>query len=454
MYLNHFISLVLGFLTLTIIYKDRPSLKPALTLLLSWGVGLGISVYLTFLSFILFKTFHPEKIYLFHGILFLGLFLGAFPTYKRHFKRIPHILFETINQRLFDALTWIFWTILLCLTYMVTEGHTFGEWDAWGMWNLKTKFLLLSAQPFEDIFHNLHWHTHPDYPLFLPFLNTWVYGLSSTDLHPIPLYTAIIFTLACGILLYLGLLQFIPKIPAFIAGALLATNPFFGYQATAQYADVQIGFYLLAGFILMVDSLSTKKPQSFFLFGIILGFMTFIKNEGILMMLFLTGLTLLSFGKEVFQHKRVLLWFFLALGLTFIPTLYFKTFLAPPNDDILPNFAWSNLRHYRFMNLQIFFTSTFQELTHKKWCWIWIFSLSALLLNLPKLIFEEKCRGLFLFFVIYFFAIAAIYTTNTNISISWWLESSLARIIFSLLPSLLFLIFYSYWHKPKNLNHL
>src|SRR3989338_7585440 len=150
---------------------------------------------------------------------FLDYYRGGFRSFDKNFISI-HTL-KTRSQIIFIDIVWLSGFIFLTkIIYTLARSHPFGEWDAWALWNMKTKFLILGAGSWENVFQ-LHWHTQPDYPLFMPFLNVWVHAFSRAPLEEIAIATAVLFTVLNGALLLAGLKQYIPPLVAGLASFIL-----------------------------------------------------------------------------------------------------------------------------------------------------------------------------------------------------------------------------------------
>ena len=246
-------------------------MAPALYNILALGVGLGGSSAVTFLSFLCFNGLHQQEIIAIHSLLIMTFLLFNLPHYRRTYHQFHSNVF---SLKAFNNCwrAWMvnlfFWGIFIFLTkiiYTLARSHPFGEWDAWALWNMKTKFLILGGSAWQNLFQ-LHWHTQPDYPLFLPFLNVWVHTISNAPLQKITIATSVVFTMLTGALLFIGLKKYIPPFIAGLASLILLTNRYYLFMATAQYADIVLGFYLLLSLIVLTITLREKIcPWRFFL---------------------------------------------------------------------------------------------------------------------------------------------------------------------------------------------
>jgi len=453
----YLISFSLGWLSIRSLFKNDQCLRASLHIPLAFGLGLGISALLTFCSFLIAHRFSPWL------IIGLNLILLAILLYLNP-PPIPKWNAYFSKKNIFTVGLALFWVILFFLIFFLSRRHPFGEWDAWALWNMKSKFLIFGGKHWSAIFNRLHWHTQPDYPLLLPFIHTWSYCFTQKELLPIPRITAVVFATLCPMLLYGGLQQFIKKEIALLAAALLVVNPFYMFLSTAQYADILLAFYLLASLITLTLTLRMKNKRRAILLGFILGLMTFTKNEGIAITLLLIGLLTiylcvqqwpirLKNGFKIIWTDHLKLIAYILCGLIFSAsaTIILKLFLAPPNRDILANLSQVELTFFNLKGLLIIKDAVLFEFFHQRWCLIWIFLTFLFLIQLPKF-FIKECKVISLFFILYFSLILYIYLTTINFDLAWRLKSTLHRILFYLLPSLLFFSFYGHWRKNESEN--
>ena len=450
----YIISFIIGWLLISLLFKNTNPLNLSLQIPLSFAVGLGSSALLTFFSFLIINQFNAWFI--------IGLNLTALLLLlKLNLKSTPFIFnlkkrFKNKKNFIYNIGLTVFFTLLFPFIFFLSRRHPFGEWDAWALWNMKSKFLIFAGTDWRAIFTQLHFHTQPDYPLLLPFIHTWSYCFTQETLLPIPRITAVLFATLCPLLLYGGLHQFIKKEIALTAAIILITNPFYMFLSTAQYADIVLGFYLLSGLITILLTLKRNNIKTAILSGFLFGLTTFTKNEGIALTLLITGLIFAYLTYQHFRFKKthfnILKNFLFGVCLTSSATIIFKLFLAPPNKDILINLSNVELSYFNLKGLLIIKKVILYEYFHKRWCLIWIFLTILFLIKIPNF-FKKECKVITLFLICYFLIITYIYLTTINFDLAWRLKSTLHRILFYLLPSLLFFTFYAHWRTDEIENH-
>ena len=336
------------------------------------------------------------------------------------------------------------WGLCLAFIILLSERHRFGEWDAWALWNMKTKFLVAAGVSWKDLLTKLHWHTQPDYPLLLPFINVWIYATCSSEVWRIAQVTAVLLTFSSGLLLYCGLRQFFNRGVAFLISCVLLSHPYFAHLGTAQYADVLLSYLLLASFIFLTAAIRQGSAFLAMLAGIFLGIMGFAKNEGVMMAFILLALSLpyLFFQKRTDAACFIIIRRMLAgFGIFFAVTLVFKIFLSPPNRDVFTNLTSGNLAYLNLKGLGMIYHAVVAEMLQKRWIGIGPVILFLIAVKLPGF-FRGEAAIFSVFFLLYFLLVSAVYLTNASFDLSWRLTSTIPRIFGYLLPSILFVCFY------------
>lgn len=211
-----------------------------------------------------------------------------------------------------------------------TQASPHGGWDAWGIWNVRAKFLAENSpawtrgfRPSAQASARFGGAMHPEYPPLLPAYvgRSWNYaGTQSTDA---PALAAGALSFAVAGLLTAGL--------AALRGAtagLLGAMIFFGSATVLnigvlQYADVPLAFFLLAAIVTAM--LATRYgDRALALSGLAAGLGAWTKNEGLVMAIGLGA------AVAILMRKRALLWLAgAAPGLA--AAACYKLFLTPPD---------------------------------------------------------------------------------------------------------------------------
>ena len=446
---TYLISFLLGYMSLSAILKESKYFKGPIHVSFALVIGLCFSAYVTFFTFLIFNKFYPLTIVVINILCLLITIILPFKSMSKPRNLNSFIAFK--KPTVYGYLMMICFALIIGIYYYIANVHPHGEWDAWAMWNMKMKFLILSQTPLEDILTNLSWHTHPDYPLLLPLMNVWLNSFSLTHMLYVPLLTALILTISCITFVYIGLSFFIKKGPSFLAAILLGCHPYFAFGSTQQYADILIALFLLMSLICFYLLATDNSPSIAILSGMILGFLTFSKNEGLVFAILLSIIILIRLWQLRRNHNTRLPYyvlFLISLLLTSLPTIIFKCFLAPPNSDILPNVSQTGLQMINIERLSIILNYVGNEIIHKKWCYIWILLLMMVVTKLFKF-FKKDTIWITLFFFVYFVIIIFIYLISTQVRLNWWIPFSLPRIYFYMLPAIIFHVFYCFFYSKE-----
>ncbi|MDD3375629.1 MAG: glycosyltransferase family 39 protein [Candidatus Omnitrophica bacterium] len=448
--LAYLMSLFIGFFVIRIILKNQPALSTMLMLCLSIGLGLGISATLTFYSLFIFEQFNQTAIFSINFVVLLGLLIANILCFPKG-KNKNHSPSEQKNNMKFYITCSICWGIAIIIIAILSKQYPFGGWDAWGLYNMKAKFLIFGAERWRD-FAKVHWHTQPSYPLLLPLINTWIFAVFQKGIIAAASMTSIVFSVSCGLLLYAGLSQFIRKWIAFLASLLLMSTPSYIFWSTTQYADVVLSYFLLSSVILLAITLKNKNYRFALLSGLFLGLMPFAKNEGIVMMFFLSGLTsaylLLRKDLDRTDAMRIIRFLFIGIAITGAATLIFKIFLAPTTREVLFNPLTKKLE---FCNINGFLTTIGfykTEFLNRGWNFIWVLIVFLGILRPKNLIRNEK-KIFLTFFALFFTTLLYVYLTTAHFDLTWRLECTASRIILYLLPAVVFFSFYSFWGEDS-----
>lgn len=443
-------SLALGYLTLMTVLKGVNRLNGSLTLVLSAGLGIGLNAIITYYGFLLFGGFGRGMIAALTGgaiLVLAGLNARTLLARARNLKW---------RFSLWSIPAWALWGGVLYVVVFMAYRHPYGEWDAWALYNMKMKFLIGSGEYWQDIFTRLHWYTQPDYPLLLPFINVHQFALSQTAQPLVPLLTGVVFSMLIVWLLFGALRQVAPAYVAFFASFLLLVNPFYVFQGTSQYADTVLAFYLLASVVCLNLTVMHRCRGMATVSGLVMGLMSFTKNEGLVMSILLTGffgLYLLCRRVPAAEKKQDLLLvpcLLLGYAITASATVVLKLFLAPTNKDIFGGAAGAEMEYLNMNGLKITAGALGKELTHKRWALMWWFVLGLSVLANRRLFHKEN--KIFLgFFTSYLGVLLVIYLTTVNFDLAWRLKSTLPRILFYLLPTVLFAVnwaIHRYTYEP------
>jgi hypothetical protein len=441
------IAIFMGFFLVSIFW---PSTRPGFFLsMLKWllaaGIGMGFSSCLFFL-WLLFSS--PSA----YGLFEMGVFVCLavlFFLKKRGpipFKGEDFFSFPPGNQRLCRILTFSFWGLLLCalasfILFSVTEPH--GGWDAWAIWNLRARFLFKGGAVWRDAFSALLDWSHPDYPLLLPgsVARTWEYSGQATPFGPILISS--LFTFATIGLIVFSISGLRGFNQGYLAGIVLLGTHYLVREGASQYADVPLGFYFLATFVLFSYRRRTAGGIGNLplLAGITAGLSAWTKNEGLLFLaaIFLTQFAGIAYGGKRRSYTRPLLFFSAGLLPLLLIILYFKASLAPPND-LISSLNWK-VTSERILDSSRYFliSRVFLEEISRFPIFMLAFYFLCLGITANRTHRSESRPFLWVLGIMllgYFF----IYVITPQ-DLAWHLDTSLRRLLLQLWPSAVFTFF-------------
>lgn len=445
LFLPLYTSLFLGYGLYAAIVKEKQGLGFGLQLLLSAGLGLGVSSCIVFFSLIIWHQYNPVAIWCLHFALLTALFI-----YVHRNNKGPVTALKMNRQKI--GIIAVKSAIALVLGYVIfiaAMRAPYGEWDGWALWNMKAKFIMLSGHAWQDLFNEAHNFTQPDYPLLLPCLLVWMSSLTGDLPFYIPLFTGVLFTLALSWLLYFGLCRFVKNSLAALAAGLLAFLPYCIRAGTSQYADVLLAFFLLSIFVALTIAVREEKEKFFIVSAALLGFMAFTKNEGIsLAALIFLATTFFLFKNRPVHYKKYFKLFWIATALSMTAVIIFKLFLSPANRDILIRNMNPASQFFNLEGCYMVFSSFVKQFFHPSWGYVWLLMGFALFLNSRRYLYREA-QIMTLTLIMFLLAVVLIYLATVNFSLMWRLSRTLPRILFYLYPSVLFLTFYIYGYKEK-----
>ena len=170
-----------------------------------------------------------------------------------------------------------------------------GQWDAWAVWNQKARFLVRAGDQWTSSLVN-PW-SNPSHPVLVSTSVARLWTYAGAELTAVPALLALSFgvgVVACVI----GALD--PRrTRAWIAGAIVIAPAIFVQQASAQTADMPVGFFVTAALAVFLrmgadsDGATTGRfRDSSLLLGVMLAsFAAWTKNEGLILTMLLLAAT-------------------------------------------------------------------------------------------------------------------------------------------------------------------
>jgi len=445
--LGFLISLAAGFLTVRLLTAGR--LNFILHILLALELGLGINGLVTFYTQILFNQFNR---WLPIGIVILGTSVLFFNLYKEFLKnsmKLPKKNKSSSKIKQLSSLTgWAFWAdfqftpaqgwgllalAILAIPLAICANYFYmGGWDAWSCWNLKAKFIFSSQENWRDVLSPNFWRSNTHYPLLWPLINVWFSDLAGNFDQTIPMLNSITITLLTAGILLFGLLDLTASLWASIGAAIAVTAlPFGLILYTSQYSDALVGLFLLSAFLCLVLSEKHDIPKLKILSMVFLGLMSFTKNEGLV----LAAIAAMAIFWHERNNKKQLKNLIITFLITALPTIIFTLFIAPKNEAFINGLLSAN-KPTHWTRLAIILMYPWRvEFIASYWHGLWYLIFSGIILAGRKL--WKSILGIIgLTLTLYIGIVMANYAINTFFEIGWWLSTTLSRILFALLPTI------------------
>ena len=437
------ISYCLGHLLITSLLAKDKKTNIYLLFFLAAGLGIGLSGHILFYGFLVFDQLNKTAVILGHILLLLGLLMLNSSAKPKHEKFLWEFRGINLETNLFLLVIGIAFIPIICQAWF----YPFGGWDAWSVWNLKARFLFLGEEHWKNLFDPILWRSSPHYPLLLPFINVWGWIFSSSPESTGPLLTSLVFSMLTAGLIFSGLLEKSEttnkKFLSLLAVLLMVTLPFFTKLASSQYCDIVLAYYFLGSFICLTQARTRNSKPFALLAGLFLGFLSFTKPEGAsaALLIFFLGLPYLFRRYQTLKSQNLLAFFFLGLVVGGLPTVLFELLYAPPNQTFINGLS-STIKPSGHFRLKMILSFFLVELKSGKWNYVWFLCLSGLLLSKGKCL-RPTIRIIPIFLFCYFLMIGVYYYINTYFEIGWWLQVSFNRILFAVLPCVVFWVFYS-----------
>ncbi len=420
----YLITLFTGYLALITLFRNDRPLPTLLFFTLSALTGISITIILTFLSFIFLNRFHLVFIIFAHALIIIPL---LWISGKNIALRNMTLNKDTGLELLMAAGSGI-------ISFLYAKAYPMGGWDAWLLWNFKSKFLLLSGTRWKELFDPMLWRFHPHYPIGLPLFNAWTWAFTQNSAVFAPLINAVLFNILMMMLMLAIIRQYSTNLTRFVPIAVLFLCPIHMIFMASQYCDIVIGLFLLAALGCIIEAQRSSRKTLFILSGLFLGTLSFLKMEGAILagLIFIAAHFLLRKHPHRFSTLR-LLWIGTIAGT--VPTILFLLFLSPGSQDFINGF-FSSSSPATFLRLKTILIQYCLESLSAKWNFLWIAIFIAGCLH-PKKIFQNERRIFPYVLASYLLILTLYYWTNTYYDIRWWINNSFARILSSLLPTII-----------------
>jgi len=418
---------------------------------ISFSVGLMLGLTsCTFFLWLLFLGFPSTNYQVIENIFAVILIPVAFYTSKYH-KNIDSYNQDTgsdfnIYLRILSIsfLVIIFCFVVSFLLRSIVNPH--GWEDAWGMWNLKARFLFRSGDNWRNTFSDLlHW-TSRDYPLLVPtsIVRIWSYLKYESAIAQI--IVAALFTFATVALLISSLTVIRSRSTGLLAGLVLIGSRYFLKTGAYQIADIPLGFYILSTIVLFsLKEVSGSKSRFLIIAGAMAGLASWTKNEGILFLLvvLVVRMIVISSNRGIKAYLKELAMF--TIGVFPIVAVFILFKLKIPSTNELTtgqsiDMVLGRLTDFsRYLVIGKSFIVFFYEKLAKEW--LIILPIYFFLLGKTKQnVNGESIKTSFLIVLFMLSGYFIIYLI-TPLNLPWHLRTSIWRLFLQIWPTIIFSFF-------------
>ncbi len=437
-------------LILSSFLPKQPPQKYGTILNISFSVGIVLGfTSCTFFLWLFFLGFPSANYQVIENIFAVILIPVAFYTSK--YKKLDscnEVPGSDLNICL-RILSIGFLIIIFCfiVAFLLRSAINPHGWeDAWGMWNLKARFIFRSGDNWRNAFSNLLFWTSRDYPLLVPISIVRIWSYLKNESAIAQILVAALFTFSTVALLISSLSVIRSKSTGLLAGLVLVGSRYFLKTGAYQIADIPLGFYILATIVLFsLQERSDSKSRFLIMTGTMTGLAAWTKNEGILFLLvvLIVRMIVISSNSGIMAYLKELAMF--TIGVVPILAVLFLFKLKVPSTNELYtgqsiDMVLGRLTDFpRYLIIGKSFIVFFYDKLAKEW--LIILPIYFLLLGKTKKnVNEESIKTSFLIVLFmlggYFFIFLI-----TPLNLPWHLRTSIWRLFLQLWPTIIFSFF-------------
>jgi hypothetical protein len=417
----YILTFLTGFLSLKFFTRNNGQYPFFFLTSLSAITGIAITIIITFFSLVIYNHLNLIFIFFVHLMIIATLIIKL--------KPFNNITYRKPSSSTLTAAVTI--TFISALSSIYANNYPMGGWDAWTLWNFKSRFLLLSGTRWKELFDPMLARFHPHYPIGLPLFNAWTWAFNPEAVVIPPLINAVIFNFLLAALLT-GILQRHCSGKRVIVPALIVfLSPVCMTFMTIQYCDILISLFLMAALGSIIEAHRSGNSRYLILTGLFIGTLAFLKLEGTV----LAALTFILAHFYVFKEPRqkssaIQLW--ISTVASALPIMLFLLFLAPRSQCFI-NGVTSSTQPATMSRLTTIFTFIFREVSSPDWHFLWWGAALSTILYANRL-FQRRLLIFPGIIAIYLCIVIFQYWINTYYPIMWWLETSFRRILVTLIP--------------------
>ncbi|MDP8298684.1 MAG: glycosyltransferase family 39 protein [Candidatus Tantalella remota] len=319
----------------------------------------------------------------------------------------------------------VLWTIFLVLPVPV-HSH-----DAVANYALKAKMFYLEGGIPAGFFS---WPetavAHPDYPLLLPLVMTWIYEFTGFDHFTVNLMMPVIYVAFLG-LFYALIRRSFNRPYSLLIVFLLGTIPQLADYATIIHADLVLTAFVTCAFLYFMLYARTRNRTQLVLSSVLFGLLFWVKNEAAVFICAYAVIFLVFCARaEKGVRKRAvtdMLMSLLIVAVIAFPWLSIKLSAAAANSDIdiaalTPARVWENVKDIPIL-LNLFQQEVFGP---KKWNIFWVLVFASMIWRRKALREGEN------FYLVLFITLSAAgyfvgYMMTTGNNLFFYVNTTISR---------------------------
>jgi 4-amino-4-deoxy-L-arabinose transferase-like glycosyltransferase len=361
-------------------------------------------------------------------------FAAIFPGYMAKPYRVNGIISDGPGGGVRSfAEKMLFWGIVaqVLWVFFLTIPLPVHSHDAVANYALKAKmFFFSSGIPYGFFSWGESTVAHPDYPLFLPLVMTWVYAF--TGFNDVMVKLIMPLSYVGFIAVFFSVMRKLFDRPyAILATFILATIPQLADYGTIIHADIFLTLFVTVGFLYFMRYTRTGGRFELFLASFMIGSSVWIKNEAMVFsFVFAVTLVLFFLRSEGSRRKRVLvdmLGAFTLIVAIASPWFLVRSLSGVVNSDldIMSLDIHRVLENFKALPslLDLFQQEVFGP---KKWNIFWVIFFGSVIWKRAK-IFKGEIFYLSVFIFLAAFAYFAAYMAMTGENLYFYVNTTISR---------------------------
>lgn len=341
---------------------------------------------------------------------------------------------QTVTNSRLITILYIF--ILLCLIVVTADSLLLptNNWDAIAIWSYKAKIFYFETISNTGYFSQAYQsYSHPDYPILLPFLQTYIYlmiGYVDDRLVRILHVTYLIMLLLS---VNVGLRNVLTDKYRVLVIALLASLPVIMNEAASGCADIPIAFYYTSMIIFTKMWLYTENKKYMMVSAIFTALAINTKNEG-LGMLVINSVSLLIFLtlNKRYQIIKSIIYYISSSIVISSPWLLLLSQIKVGQENYVSKISFINIFNGANRLPTILNSFALEFIRTDNWNITWILIITVIIYKIKDISFKVSTYLLVL--LICHFAMYVIIYVVTPWDVVKLIDMTMVRLLIHILP--------------------